>query len=187
VRKFNETSDAEVLGMLADLESIARQTLIAEGVANDKQSTEYQIDLRYRGQGMRLTISLAHDEFAEKGLAGVATRFDEMHTQLFTFALDAPHELVNLRAVVQGPETLVMAEKLTRGGEDASAAVIEQTTVFVDGTDRAAKIYDRAKLLAGNKIPGPAIVSQMDTTTLILPGHTGEVDAVGNILIRPNV
>ena len=186
VRRFTETSDAEVLGMLADLESIARQTLIAEGVTKEKQTTEYQIDLRYRGQGMRLTISLTQDEFKAKGLANVATRFDEMHTQLFTFALDAPHELVNLRAVVQGPETIVKAEQLKRGGVDASAAVIEQTTVFVEGADQPAKIYDRAKLLAGNKIPGPAIVSQMDATTLILPGHTGEVDAVGNILIRPN-
>jgi N-methylhydantoinase A len=187
VRRFDETSDAEVVGVLADLESIARQTLTAEGVTRQGQTTEYQIDLRYRGQGMRLTISLSPAEFATTGLAGVAKRFDDMHTQLFTFALDAPHELVNLRAVVQGPETLVKAEHLKPGGEDASAAVVEQTTLFVDGADRPARIYDRAKLLAGNRIPGPAIVSQMDTTTLILPGHTGVVDAVGNILIRPNV
>jgi N-methylhydantoinase A len=186
VRRFIETSNAEILGMLTDLENIASQTLTTEGVTKDKQTTEYQIDLRYRGQGMRLTISVTREEFDRSGLAGVSKRFDEMHTQLFTFALDAPHELVNLRAVVQGPETLVKAEQVKGGGADASAAIIEKTTVFVDGTDQPAKIYDRAKLLAGNKIPGPAIVSQMDTTTLILPGHMGEVDTVGNILIRPN-
>lgn len=187
VRRFSETSDAEVLGMLDDLEGIARRTLIAEGVSTESQTTEYQVDLRYRGQGMRLTISVTREEFAGAGLEGIAKRFDEMHTQLFTFALDAPHEVVNLRAVVQGPETLVKAEQLKRGGADAKAAIMEQTTLFVDGKDHPANIYDRAKLLAGNRIPGPAIVSQMDTTTLILPGHTGEVDAVGNILIRPNV
>ena len=59
------------------------------------------------------------------------------------------------------------------------------TAVFVEGRDLPAKIYDRANLLAGNRIPGPAIVTEMDSTTLILPGHEGEVDAVGNILIRP--
>jgi len=187
VRRFTETSDAEVLGMLDDLEGIARHTLIAEGVSTESQTTEYQVDLRYRGQGMRLTISVTRQEFVGTGLAGIAKRFDDMHTQLFTFALDAPHEVVNLRAVVQGPETLVKAEQLKPGGVDAKAAIVEQTTVFVAGRDHPAKIYDRAKLLAGNRIPGPAIVSQMDTTTLILPGHTGEVDAVGNILIRPNV
>ena len=170
-----------------DLEGIARRTLIAEGVSTESQTTEYQVDLRYRGQGMRLTISVTREEFVDAGLEGIAKRFDEMHTQLFTFALDAPHEVVNLRAVVQGPETLVRAEQLKQGGTDAAAAIVEQTTLFVDGKDHPAKIYDRAKLLAGNRISGPAIVSQMDTTTLILPGHTGEVDAVGNILIRPNV
>jgi len=55
----------------------------------------------------------------------------------------------------------------------------------VEGQDRPAKIYDRALLQAGNRVPGPAIVTEMDSTTLILPGHEGEIDAVGNILIRP--
>ena len=59
------------------------------------------------------------------------------------------------------------------------------TSIYVDGRDQPAKIYDRALLLAGNRIPGPAIVTEMDSTTLILPGHDGEVDTVGNILIRP--
>jgi N-methylhydantoinase A len=75
---------------------------------------------------------------------------------------------------------------LKHGGASAAAAAVEQTTLFVDGKDQPATIYDRARLLTGNRIPGPAIVSQMDATTLILPGHTGEVDTVGNILIRPN-
>ena len=48
-----------------------------------------------------------------------------------------------------------------------------------------APVYARAKLLAGNMIAGPAIVTEMDSTTLILPDHVGEVHASGNILIRP--
>jgi N-methylhydantoinase A len=57
--------------------------------------------------------------------------------------------------------------------------------VFVGGRQQPAKLYDRAKLQAGNRIPGPAVVTQMDATTLVLPDHVGEVDRVGNILIRP--
>ena len=64
--------------------------------------------------------------------------------------------------------------------------MIDETTLYFEGADHAAHVYDRSKLLAGHRVPGPAVVCQMDTTTLILPGHTGEVDAVGNILIRPN-
>jgi N-methylhydantoinase A len=81
---------------------------------------------------------------------------------------------------------VVQAESLAKGSADASAASLGKTTIYADGKDWQAGIYDRAKLQSGNKLAGPAVVMQMDTTTLILPGHSGEVDAVGNILIRPN-
>lgn len=185
VRRFTDTSDSEVQGILEELAEGAARTLDAEGVPRDEQSTLYQIDLRYAGQGMRLTVDVTPDDFARDGLAEVGRKFDAMHEQLFTFALDAVHELYNLRALVQGRETFAKAEQLSQGGNDASAAVYEQTTVFVDGRDQPAKIYDRAKLQAGNRIHGPAVVTEMDSTTLILPDHAGDVDAVGNILIRP--
>jgi len=47
-------------------------------------------------------------------------------------------------------------------------------------------VYDRAKLKAGNRVPGPAIVMEMDSTTVILPRHHGIVDKAGNILIYPD-
>jgi N-methylhydantoinase A len=56
----------------------------------------------------------------------------------------------------------------------------------MDGTDCVATVYDRAKLKAGNRIAGPAIVMEMDSTTVILPKHHGKVDAYGNILIYPD-
>ena len=48
-----------------------------------------------------------------------------------------------------------------------------------------ATVYDRARLEAGNRVPGPAVVTEMDSTTLILPDHVGEVDRYGNLLLRP--
>jgi N-methylhydantoinase A/oxoprolinase/acetone carboxylase beta subunit len=56
----------------------------------------------------------------------------------------------------------------------------------MDGKDCAATVYDRALLKAGNRIAGPAIVMEMDSTTVILPKHHGKVDAYGNILIYPD-
>ena len=186
VRRFHETSDAEVLAILDELTSAAKRSLVAEGVADAEQTVIYQVDVRYHGQGMRLSVDVTHEQFAASGLAAVAKRFDEMHTQLYTFALDAEQELVSLRAIVLGPETVVKAEQLAKAGPDARAAVIDETSIYFEGADHAAFVYDRTKLLAGHRVPGPAVVCQMDTTTLILPGHTGEVDPVGNILIRPN-
>lgn len=186
IRRLSETSDAEVLGMLDELADSAARTLSAEGVPAQQQTRSYQIDMRYRGQGMRLTIPVTRDDILTAGLAGVARKFDDMHAQLYTFALDAQHEVVNLRSVVEGPETIVRAERLGHGEADPASAIVEEGSIFVDGHEQAARIYERSRLLCGNRIPGPAIVCQMDTTTLILPGHAGEVDAVGNILIRPD-
>jgi N-methylhydantoinase A len=186
IRRVDETSDAEVRQQLDELVVLAGRTLVEEGVPVSEQHAGYQIDVRYRGQGTRLTLTVTPEELAAGGLAGITRRFDEMHTQLYTFALDAAHELVNLRAIVEGPETLVKADQLEQAGPDPKSAEIDRSELFFEGRSMPAGIYDRSLLKAGHRVPGPAIVCQMDTTTLILPGHTGEIDRIGNILIRPN-
>ena len=186
IRGFSKTTADEVAGIFSELEEQAAKTLIAEGVPSEEQSTSYQVDIRYHGQGLLLTIDVDLDELKKQGLDAVGAPFDEMHRQLFTFALDLEKEVVNLRAVVQGKPTNVTASKLESGGADPSGAVIAEHDVFVEDQQRPAKIYDRDKLQAGNQIPGPAVVMEMDSTTVILPGHTGEVDSYGNILINPD-
>jgi N-methylhydantoinase A len=185
IRTFPETSDKEIGGILKDLSKLAATELNAEGVPRAEQSTIYEIDVRYHGQGLVLTIEMEPKNFEKQGLAGVSKQFDKIHEQMFTFALDHDHELVNLRAIQQGKATKVKAEKVGTGRGEPTAAVTDTTTIYFEGKNRKAKIYDRSKLLSGHKIPGPAIVEEMDSTTLILPDHEGSVDKFGNILIRP--
>ena len=64
-------------------------------------------------------------------------------------------------------------------------ALVEQHRVFFDGNFVTANIYDRDLLVAGHRVAGPAVITQTDSTTLIHPGHAGEVDAYLNILIYP--
>ncbi|MGE3307149.1 MAG: hydantoinase/oxoprolinase family protein [Rhizobiaceae bacterium] len=185
VVRFESTSDREIERSLEDLAAQAGQSLAREGVESGDQSVEYELDLRYAGQGTALGVTMSPDDFRREGLKGVARRFDEMHEQMFTFKLDQPHELLNLRAVVQGRETMVSARQLDQGNGDPSGAVTAETSVFVGGRDLPAKIYARDRLRAGDRITGPAIVTEMDSTTLILPEHFAEVDRVGSLLIRP--
>jgi N-methylhydantoinase A len=185
VRRFDETSDQEVLGVLEELATQAAEALNDEGVPREEQTTLYQIDLRYAGQGMRLTVDLTPEEFKSQGLKELGRRFDDLHEQLFTFKLDAPRELYNLRSMVQGAESTATAERLAKGGSDGAAAVYEDTKVYANGKSHAAKIYDRSLLKADDRIKGPAVVTEMDSTTLILPDHVGEIDDVGNIIIQP--
>ena len=178
IRRFSDTSDDEVAGILRELATEAARTVDA-----DETATRYQVDVRYHGQGFELPVEIDLDGFA---LDRVGGEFDAEHEQLFTFTLDAEHEIVNLRAVVLSAESTLDAEHIGTGDADPSAAATGTGAVYVDDADADATRYDRALLRAGNRITGPAIVTEMDSTTLILPGHTGEVDQFGNILIRPD-
>jgi N-methylhydantoinase A len=182
IRRFGETTDAEVAAELAALAADAQAQLDAEGVDRADQDVSYQVDVRYHGQGFEVPVDVSLEPFA---LAAAGAAFDVEHERLFTFASDTEHELVNLRAVVTGRPPRVSAPLVATGDADPGGARTGETKVYVDGGWTRAQLYDRALLAAGNVVPGPAVITEMDSTTLILPGHAGTVDAVGSILIRP--
>ncbi|MEM8801422.1 MAG: hydantoinase/oxoprolinase family protein [Pseudomonadota bacterium] len=185
VTRVAETDDRTISGMLKELEDAAARALTDEGVPTHEQEVLYQVDIRYHGQGMKLTIDVTPTELAQTGVAGIAKRFDGEHEKLFTFALDAEHEIVGLRAVVQGAEKSFVNPDARHGGPDSSAARVQKTRIYEGGQWCEAWIYDRAELHPGNRIAGPAVVTEMDSTSVILPDHVGVVDTVGNILIWP--
>jgi len=145
----------------------------------------YQVDVRYHGQGLRLTIDVDLNALKKRGLKAISEPFDEEHKRLFTFALPLEHEFVALRASVQGRGITVKRPAIARGSRDPKVAARGKQAVYIDGRRMQATVYDRAQLKAGNRIKGPAIVIEMDSTTVILPKHTGHVDRLGNILIYP--
>ena len=186
VRRYSETNNKEVKKILDDLTKSAASSLIKEGIPKKEHQVVWEMDLRYHGQGFSLTVPCKVTGFDKSGLEQAAKSFDASHTRMFTFALDAEHEVVNLRAVVMGDAPNVKAVKVGKGSANANAAVIDDKhTIWSDGKKHKAKIYDRSKLKAGNKIPGPAVVTEFDSTTVVLADCVGEVDKVGCILITP--
>ncbi len=184
IRRFSETSAADITEVLAALARSAGEALAREGVPQTDQTLSYQLDLRYQGQGLSLSVDLEDADLADC-LAVAGARFDAMHEQLFTFALPAEKELVNLRVVALGKAAEISPPTLEQNSAVDAARYATQT-VFIDGQTMEAGIFDRALLGAGAAVPGPAIVTEMDSTTLILPGCTGRVDVYGNILITPD-
>jgi N-methylhydantoinase A len=169
------------------LEALAEWAAAAlAGTAGERERTvAYEVDVRYQGQGFELSVPLGVEEWRRDGLRPVGERFDAEHERLFSFTLDAPHEIVNLRAVVLGPQAEVAIPELEAGGPDPAPARVRETAVWIDDREQPATIYDRERLRAGNRIAGPAIVTEMDSTTLVLPDHLAEVDRFGNLLISP--
>ena len=184
-RSFNRLvtglGDGEVTAVLDELSAQVSAELATEGVAAVDQELRFEIDVRYAGQAFEVPLDVARTGT----IADLTQRFDAEHLRLFTFNLAVPQELVNIRAVALGKAANVAAERIAAGDGSPAAAKLRDHEVWMDGASRAAVIYDRAKLRAGDVIVGPAIVTEMDSTTLVLNGHVATVDAFANILIRP--
>ena len=185
IRRFSETDSAEIVKLLQGLAADARRSLENEDLRDADTHTGFQVDVRYHGQGLRLTLDVDLKELKRRGLKAISDPFDAEHTRLFTFALPLEHELVSLRAVVQGKGIRISRPKIARGRPDPAAALVGRQDVYMDGKSHKARVFDRARLKSGNRIAGPAIIMEMDSTTVILPGHRGDVDSFGNILIYP--
>ena len=186
IRKFGATHKTEIAKALRSLAEDAARGLAAEKVPASEMEFGYQVDIRYHGQGLRLTVDVDLKRLEKEGLDAIRKPFDEEHTRLFTFALPLEHEFVALRAVVQGKGIRIKRQAISRGGPSPAVAAVGRQKSYMDGKDCVATVYDRALLRAGNRIQGPAIVMEMDSTTVILPKHHGRVDAYGNILIYPD-
>ncbi|WP_404478252.1 hydantoinase/oxoprolinase family protein [Novosphingobium sp. BL-52-GroH] len=183
-KRMVDTDEAEVLAILEQMATQIRDELIAEGVPEAEIASQFEIDVRYQGQAFEVPLSIDPARLSAEGLEGIRARFDEEHRRLFTFNMDTLHEIVNLRAVALGIETSLPAAELPVGTGDPSAAKIADHQMWMDGEMKQGAIYDRAKLLQGDRIPGPAIVVEMDSTTLIEADCIATVDALGNILIN---
>ena len=184
-RSFNKllpnTSDDEVGMVIAELSAQVTAELVAEGVSAADVEIVTELDIRYAGQAFEVPLG------APLGtkIADLAAQFDEEHKRLFTFNLDVPQEIVNIRVVALGKAANVSAERIPEGNGNPIAARVRDHKLYMDGKMQDAAIYDRAKLRAGDVVPGPAVITEMDSTTLVHTGHAATVDAFGNLLINP--
>jgi N-methylhydantoinase A len=181
-----DTDVADLIAVLEEMEAQTRSELATDGVSESTITSEFEVDVRYAGQAFEVPLTIDAALLKKDGVVGILERFNEEHLRLFTFNMDTPHEIVNLRAVALGEAPALPAAELPKGNGDPSAAKIRDHILWMDGEQRAAAIYDRAKLKQDDTIAGPAIITEMDSTTLVECGCTARVDAVGNILINLN-
>ncbi len=186
VRTIDEADPSQITDILTKLGRDARAWLREEGVDEQRQRINYEADVRYFRQGYEFSMEIDPDRLGSGALNDLAARFGLAHERVYGFKLDHPVELVNLRAVGVGAVQKMNLPKFDKEGPDAAHAVVEQHRAYFDGAFVSANIYDRNLLRAGNLVRGPAIVAQMDATTVIHPNHTGEVDEYLSILIKPD-
>lgn len=168
----------------ADLAAQADTRLAADGIAPEDRRIRRAVDLRYEKQGVELTIPFVGDAVTEAAIGALVENFHAEHERLYTFADPAaPVEIVNLRVEATGlTERIQLPEIAKASGKPAPDA---QRLASLDaGPPVSTPIYRRNSLLADHVIHGPAIVDQLDATTVILAGQSALTDRYGNLVIR---
>jgi N-methylhydantoinase A len=187
IRSTTGLDEADVWLRFAQLEAKARRWLDEENVPASDQGLKYSMDLRYEQQGFEVSVDLNGDVLAERAsLASVFETFHATHERLYGVRFHVPVELVALRVVATGPTLPVEEAAPASVSQEGSSAVIEMRPGYFKGRWVDTPNYDRSKLAVGDTVPGPAIIRQYDTTTVLLPDHFAEVDPRGNLLIWPN-
>ena len=173
--------DASLAGMADDL----RARFARDGVTDVR--FERAADIRYVGQGYELRVDLPDGPFDAAAEARLLAAFEERHRREYghVFA-DAPREIVNLRMVGVGEVQRIAAPPPPRPGTLQEALVRTGTCAFREGqalVQVPTAFYRRDRLPVDSPVRGPAVILQQDSTTLVRPGDSFRVDAVGNLLI----
>ena len=177
---------SEIWSRFAELEAKAQEWLVEQEVSKADASITFSLDLRYEQQGFEVAVPVSIEDVRNRGdIARTLADFHDIHERLYGVRFHVPVELVALRVVARGATPPVEEAKLASAGGDVKAAILETRPAYFNGAWMDTPHYDRAKLGAGARVEGPAIIRQYDTTTVLMPQHYAEIDPHGNILIWP--
>ena len=178
---LSATSERDVDALFAEMEAVALKDLHEENFSDDRIDLERTLDLRYAGQGYEVTLPC---DLRDGGLAGLRTRFDQSHQRNFGhMAPDEPVEIVSYRLRGIGRVPPVTLKIYKPQGIALKDALRETRPARFDGVTLDCPVYQREKLDVGTNFAGPAIIDQLDCTTIIPPGHHARVDDHKHIIV----
>jgi N-methylhydantoinase A len=169
-----------IRGIYADLEEQAIRDLTREGIA--ATALTRAIELRYSGQNWELEVALEGEPGAQE-IDDVARRFHAAHDEQFGWSLpDGDLEFVNFKlAALAARDTPALPE--LRDGPVPEPIDTRRVTFDGGRTEPRTPVFWRAELCSGNRLRGPALIAEPDSTVLLGPGEELEVDRSGNLLI----
>jgi N-methylhydantoinase A len=180
-----EVDLAQVNALLGELDAAGRARMLEEGVALDEVRIAYAADMRYVGQAYELAVPIPAP-LTPAALPEVSVAFHAVHERVYGYSrAGQPVEFVNFRAVHTFPLPRPrLAPPIRATASLADARVGERHAHLAPEGFVLAPVFDRARLPAGARLRGPAIVEQPDTTTVIPPAWTALVEPSGNLRIR---
>lgn len=172
-----------ICDLLRSLRQDGADWLDGEKVRDADRRFNLAVDAHYRGQNFEITVPVS--DLDATGLDSFRQKFGEAHRAEYGYDIpDRDIEIVNCRVQAVGV-TAKFEPAPHQGGTSVEAARIGQRPVYFGAEgwlDTA--VYDRAALPVGAALPGPAVIDEMSSTTIVLPGQRATVDAAGNIIVE---
>ena len=173
------------------LKGLASKQLEGDRIGTGDQLFIRIAECRYQGQGYELRVDAPDGAIDDNFIKQLIEGFHQVHQREYGKRFDEKDiELVNVRVMGVGHIPELRTRDLEQGGTEPDGAALTEhrDVIFDDGNGKPKSIstphYDRGHLKSGNVIVGPAIIEQPDTTTLVLPDLSAEVDQHANILIK---
>jgi N-methylhydantoinase A len=181
-----ESAPGDLERRYRQMEDDALRQMRREGLASDSVILVRLADLRYLGQGFELEVPVAEGSLEAAQIDETVDRFHAAHKRRYGYAgTENPVEIVNLRltALAELPHPRLAPERLN-GTTNPSGPLKGHRDVYFDGGFVPTAVYDRQELGSGDVVTGPAIIEQLDSTTVVWPDQTARVDPYRNLVLE---
>jgi len=175
-------------GLFKEMANEGTEDLFKENIPRDRVEYFYSLDMRYTKQYHEVNVEISASDVFDFNLDNIALKFHNLHNMLYGYSLEnegTPIEIINMRATCIGRTEKPRFIEEKYAGEDSSGAYKRHRKAYLPNARSYADVpvFDGAKLLFGNRISGPAIVEQVNTTAFITSEYSLIVDRYGSFMI----
>ena len=183
--KIDEINSKTFVSNFKEMEAEGVQLLKTENIPEEKIELIYSLDLRYLKQYHEVNVVIKKDEVEQVNIESIVEKFHPEHNRLYGYSLEeegTPIELINMRLTSIGKTDKPRFSDEKHHGKDASNALKDRRNVYIPNKRdfEEINVYDGSKLKCGNKVIGPGIIEQVNTTTFVSPDYNVVCDRYGS-------
>ncbi len=174
--------------LLFEMTDEANNLLRSERIPQDAIQHNFSVDLRYVKQYHEVNVGITRKDIEEGNIEHIASRFHPEHNRLYGYSLEeqgTPIELINLRLLSVGKTVKPKFSQEDIEGEDPSHAFKKNRMVYLplDEVFAEVPVYDGHRMKCGNRVGGPAVIEQVNTTTFVTPEYNVLCDRYGSYTV----
>jgi len=182
---FGNIDSKTFKSLFKEMEDEGTRLLETENIPEDRIEPVYSLDMRYIKQYHEVNVVISKDEVENVDLDSITKKFHPEHNRLFGYSLEeekTPIELINMRLTLIGKTDKPRFMEEENSGEDASHALKGRRKVYIKTSKnfKEVDVFDGHKLKCGNRIVGPAVIEQVNTTTFVSPEYNVLCDRYGS-------